>query len=156
MTGGSPSDEDDRDASGVLAQRGQQLDVILVAGDDPHVEVGCAGVGQSSDDGIDTRWSRIDAGADRRLTERTRGVPELLVDVGDFDELEESPHMKILRHVPGQDALREHRCGNDQVRRLLSEHPQAGAAALIDRCETCDSAGVEDDDQPAALRALPL
>lgn len=64
----------------------------------------------------------------------------------------------VVSDLTGEQPLGENRGGNDDVISMLSKGPQARPSLRVDRREPVDAAGVEDDDQPAALAAarLPL
>src|SRR5436190_20454372 len=64
-TPGPDSHDEQGEPCGVRAQGCEQLEVTAIAGDDLHVVAPATGVCLSGDDGIDTRWRRIESGADR-------------------------------------------------------------------------------------------
>lgn len=152
------SGSDDRylDARGVLAERRQQFEVFTVTGDDLDVDVRSTGVGERGDNRIDPRRSRICAPTNRLLTKRPSGVPEVRIDTGDDDELEKASHVEVMTRVSGQHAFREDSGGKKEVRRSRSQYAQPSAPLLIDWREPDDTSGVEDDDQPAALRTFAV
>jgi hypothetical protein len=66
-------------------------------------------------------------------------------------QVQQSAHVMVMSDIPGQDALSEH-CGwYNQVGGGLPQDAEPGSAPLIERGEALDPAGVEYDDQPAAL-----
>jgi hypothetical protein len=57
----------------------------------------------------------------------------------------------VVSDVTGEHALGENRGGDHDVIGMLAKGAQTSPSIRVDRGQPVDAAGVEDDDQPAAL-----
>lgn len=138
----------------VLCEGRQQLHVVAVARDDLDTVAGGKVVGLGCDNRVDTGWRWVEARANRVLPQRAGRVAEFLVHIGNVREVQQSAHVIVVTDVPGEDALSEDYGWYDQVRGVLPQHAQARPSMFVQGREAFDRAGVENDDQPAALCTL--
>jgi hypothetical protein len=87
------------------------------------------------------------------LSERARAVADRLGRGRYVNQCEELANVMVVSDVTGEHALGEHRGGDDDVICVLAKGAQTSPSLRVDRRQPVDAAGVEDDDQPAALAA---
>lgn len=138
----------------MTGSRHQGLHIVRIARDDLDVVPRGTCVGRGNDDRVNTRRSRIEASAHDLRAKRARGMAQLLTDVSNVNDLQQSAHMEVVPGVPGKNSLRENRGGDDKVRRPPSQDPETRTPPLIDRRKRVNAGRIEHDDQPAALLAL--
>jgi hypothetical protein len=62
-------------------------------------------------------------------------------------------NVMIVSDVTSEHALGENRGGDDDIVGVLAKGAQTSTSLRVDRRQPVNAAGVEDDDQPAALAA---
>lgn len=109
----------------------------------------CSSIGNGDHDGVDRRWLEPDARSQCGLTKSPRRKSELAVEANDIDERQEATEVEVVTGVTREEAFRQHRCRDQEIRRQESNLAQPSAAPGVKGDERFHAARVEHEDQGA-------